>query len=62
MMSQIRPKVSLPKSVIISAMLSPRSGGTVDRKYLRAMAGAIHTATKHKNDNMRKVHRETSDD
>ncbi len=55
-----RPKVNLPSSVKVMAMLSPKRDGKVDRKYLKAMASAILSFDKHKNDNLKKVVRETT--
>lgn len=57
-----RPKVNVPSYVKIAAMLSPTSKGRIDRHYIRMMCGAIDSYNRHKNDNLRKIHRDTSDD
>lgn len=59
-MKKNKPVVKLPKSTIISASLGPRTG-KIDRMYLRAMASAIDSANRHKNENLRKINRELSD-
>ena len=55
-----KPRVNLPSSVKVMAMLSPKRDGKVDRRYLKAMASAISSYDKHKNDNIKKIIRETS--
>lgn len=58
-----RPRVNLPSSVKVMAMLSPKRDGKVNRRYLKAMASAVYSFEKHKNDNIKKIVREsTSED
>lgn len=59
-MKKVKPVVKLPKHVIIRSMLGS-SKGKVDRKYLRMMAEAIHSSERHKNDNMKKMYKDTSE-
>lgn len=55
-----RPKVSLPSRYTDIAMLT---GGTkIDRTYIRLMCSAMNSYTKHKNDSMKKINRDTSND
>lgn len=60
-MKKAKPVVKLPKSVVIQASLGSRVG-RVDRIYLRSMASAIDSANRHKNENMKKITRELSDE
>lgn len=57
-----RPKVSVPSQVKIMAMLNPRRTGKIDRQYIRSMCSAIANHDKHKNDNIRKILKESSSD
>lgn len=59
-MSKKIPPVKIPKNVIISASLGSRNG-KIDRNYLRNMAKAIYECQNHKNANLKKTNRETSD-
>lgn len=61
-MSRKIPAIKLPKEVVIRASLSPKRMGVVDRAYLKSYAVASQSYNKHKNDNLKKVIRETSDD
>lgn len=55
-----RPKVKLSSQTIITAMLSPKRNGVVDRNYLKSMAVAVDSYNRHKNANMKKIIRETT--
>lgn len=55
-----RPKVSLPSRYTDIAMLS--GNGKIDRTYIKLMCSAINSYNKHKNDNMKKINRDISND
>ena len=55
-----RPKVSLPSRYTDMAMLGNRT--KIDRTFLKLMCSAINSYNKHKNDNMKKINRDTSND
>jgi len=57
-----RPKVNVPGYVKVAAMLSPSSKGNIDRQYIRMMCSAIDSFNNHRNDNIRKIMKETSSD
>lgn len=57
-----RPKVNVPGYVKAAAMLSPTSKGKIDRQYIRMMCSAIDSYNRHRNDNIRKIMKETSSD
>ncbi len=53
-----KQKVSLPSRYTDMAMLG--GNGKIDRTYIRLMCSAMSAYEKHKNDNMKKVTRELS--
>lgn len=55
-----RPKVKIPSQTKVMAMLSPRRDGITDRSYIKSMAVAIDSYERHKNNNMKKITRETT--
>ena len=57
-----RPKVNLPGVYKDMAMLAPDSRGRIDRSYIKAMCDAIDTYTKRRNENLRKINKELSND
>ncbi len=58
----MKKKVSVPGYVKDYAMLSPSKSGKIDRSYIRSMCSAIAAYEKHRNDNMKKFNKDTTNE